>query len=367
VVKVAPCRRPPSDETAAFIAFIGLVMPLIVTPRQLNRRAQLYYQLAGMVEAGVPVMKAMEMASRHPEMRSSRLTIDELMKSMESGFTFTESMNRVHGWMPEFDVALLTVGEEAGRLDQSLRTLASFYETRAKIIQDTIAGLVVTVMTLHVFLLVFPIPYLQEFAMGLYYQNYARCAPFILEKLAVFGTLYLTVFFFIFACQAQRGEGWRAFVETVFNFVPILRTARKYLALSRLAAALCASTRSGVSIVSGWELASAAGGSPRLQRIISDWQPSINSGTTHGELINQDSYFPEMFGNFYFTGEQSGRLDEALDKLQVYYQDEGFRLLRWFTKVMNGTIYGTVAALVAYYIIHFYLGYFQNLNSIIGP
>lgn len=336
-------------------------MPLIVTPRQLNRRAQLYYQLAGMIEAGVPVMKALDMASRHPEMRNSRRTVDELMQSMQSGLTFTESMSRVHGWMPEFDVALLTVGEEAGRLDQSLRTLATFYEFRAKIIHDTIAGLVVTIMTLHVFILVFPITYLQEFAMGLFNQNYQLCIPFILEKAAVFGILYLTVFFFIFACQGQRGEGWRSFVETVFNFVPILRTARRYLALSRLAAALGASTRSGVSIVSGWELASAAGGSPRLKRIISDWQPYVNSGTTHGELINQDGFFPEMFGNFYFTGEQSGRLDEALDKLQLYYQDEGFRLLRWFTKVMNGTIYGTVVVLVAWNVIRFYTGYFNSI------
>jgi type IV pilus assembly protein PilC len=336
-------------------------MPLIVTPRQLNRRSQLYFQLAGMIEAGVPVMKALDMASRHPEMRNSRLTIDQLTKSMESGFTFTESMTRVHGWMPEFDVALLTVGEEAGRLDQSLRTLATFYEYRAKIIHDTIAGLVVTVATLHVFILVFPISYLQSFAVGLFNQNFALCLPFLLEKAAVFGILYFTVFFFIFACQGQRGEGWRSVVETIFNFVPILRTARKYLALSRLAAALGASTRSGVSIVSGWELASAAGGSPRLRRIISDWQPYINSGTTHGELINQDGYFPEMFGNFYFTGEQSGRLDEALDKLQVYYQDEGFRLLRWFTKVLNGFIYGGVAALVGYEVIMFWKHYYENL------
>lgn len=342
-------------------------MPLIVTPRQLNRRAQLYYQLAGMIESGVPVMKALDMASRHPEMRNSRKTVDGLMQSMESGLTFTESMTHVHGWMPEFDVALLTVGEQAGRLDQSLRTLANFYEIRAKIIHDTIAGLIVTISTLHVFILVFPISYLQMLAQGAFYGDYRHCVPFFVEKAAVFGALYFTVFFFIFACQGQRGKGWRSVVETIFNWVPILRTARKYLALSRLAAALGASTRSGVSIVSGWELASAAGGSPRLQRIITDWQPYINSGSTHGELINQDGYFPEMFGNFYFTGEQSGRLDEALDKLQIYYQEEGFRLLRWFTKVLNAIIYGAIAALVAWSVVHFYIGYFNGiLNNVNG-
>ena len=343
-------------------------MPLIVTPTQLNRRAQLYHQLGAMIESGVPIMQALDMASRHPEVRGSRRTVQDLMQYMQSGLNFTESMARVHGWMPDFDVALLSVGEQAGRLDQSFKTLASFYESRAKVIHDTIADLVTTTATLHVFLLVFPLRYLQWFAIGIFQNNYSLCIPFLLQKAAVFGILYLTVFFFIFACQGQRGESWRAFVESVFSPIPVLGKARKYLALSRLAAALGASTRSGVSIVSGWELAASAGGSPRLGRIVSAWKPSIETGSTHGELINQDGYFPEMFGNFYFTGEQSGRLDDALERLQSYYHDEGFRKLRTFTKIMNGVIYGSIVAMIGYSIIHFYVGYYQNiLNSVSGP
>lgn len=342
-------------------------MPFIVTPGQLNRRAQLYHQLGAMIESGVPIMQALEMAGRHPELRGSKKAVSDLMHSMQSGLTFTESMARVHGWIPEFDVALLSVGEQAGRLDQSFKTLAGFYEARAKIIHDAIADLVTTIVTLHVFLLVFPIGYLQGFAMGIFQNDSARCVPFLIEKAIVFGSLYAGVLFLIFACQGQRGEAWRSMVETLLSPVPILGTARKYLALSRLAAALGATTRSGVSIVSGWELASVAGGSPRLRRMVSRWQPQIKAGATHGELINQEGYFPEMFGNFYFTGEQSGRLDDALGKLENYYNDEGFRKLRMFTKVLNGVIYGLIVVAVAYFVIHFYMGYYGNLlNNLNG-
>lgn len=342
-------------------------MPLITTPGQLNRRAQLYHQLGAMIESGVPIMQALEMAGRHPEVRGSRQTVDKLMESMQSGLTFTESMARVQGWMPEFDMALLSVGEQAGRLDQSFKTLASFYEARAQIIHDTIAGLVTTMATLHVFLLVFPLNLLQMGARGVFNGDNSLCVPFLVEKAVVFGSLYGTVLFLIFACQGNRGETWRAIVESILSPIPLLGTARKYLALSRLSAALGASTRSGVSIVSGWELAGAAGGSPRLGRIVSAWRPQIESGSTHGELINHEGYFPEMFGNFYFTGEQSGRLDDALEKLQAYYHDEGFRKLRAFSRVMNGTIYGLIVMIVAYSIIHFYMGYYGNLlNNLNG-
>ena len=57
---------------------------------------------------------------------------------------------------------------------------------------------------------------------------------------------------------------------------------------------------------------------------------------------------------------QSGQLDDTLRRLQTYYQDEGFRKLRLFTRVMNGTIYGLVVLLVAFNIIKFYANY---LNS----
>jgi type IV pilus assembly protein PilC len=265
--------------------------------------------------------------------------------------------------MPEFDIALLSAGEKTGRLDRTFKLLSVYYESRAQIIRDTISGLAMTMLTLHVFLLVFPLGPLISLAQGIATGNYSLCMPFLAQKFLIFGTLYGSVFFLVFACQGRRGEYWRGIVESIFRRIPILRMAQKYLSLSRLAAALEALVSAGVSIVSGWQLAAASSGSVRLRRQISKWGPFLESGTTPGEMINRTSYFPEMFGNLYNTAEVSGKLDETLGRLHAYYQEEGFRTLRLFTRVMNGTIYGAIVLLVAYNVIRFWLNYYGNMMN----
>lgn len=338
-------------------------MAFIVTPGQLNQRAELYHQLGSMLSAGVPLLQALEMVVANPAVRVSRKTIFELIQFLESGLTFTESMNRAQNWMPEFDIALLAAGEKSGRLDASFRLLSNYYASRAKIIRDTIAGLLTTMATLHVFLLVFPLGLLISFVQGIFTGNYAQCVPFIVEKVIAFGIFYGSVFLLIYVCQGKRGERWRSILESIAKRIPFLRRAQKYLALSRLAAALEALVSAGVSIINGWELAAAACGSPSLRKQIGRWKPQLESGSTPGELIDQTHYFPEMFANLYNTGEKSGKLDDTLDRLHAYYQEEGFRMLRLFTRIMNGTIYGGIVLLVAFNVFRFYLNYFNSIMN----
>lgn len=314
-----------------------------------------------MIAAGVTLIQALEMAGKNNSLRSSRKTILALIEQLRAGHTFTDSMARVHGWLPEFDVALLSVGEESGRLDTTFKLLARYYASRAKIIRDTISGLIITAMTLNVFLLVFPLGYLIAFAQGIFNNNFSQCVPFIFEKIIVFAALYGTLFLFIFACQGNRGERWRALVESIFNVVPLLRTALKYLALARLASALDALTNAGVSVIKSWELAAAASGSPRLKREVLNWTPQLETGVTPAEMVAQINYFPEMFANLFHTAELSGKIDETLLRLHNYYEEEGFRTLHFFTKILNGIIYGSVAVLVAINVIRFWTNYYGNM------
>jgi type IV pilus assembly protein PilC len=336
-------------------------MSFLVTPAELARRAELYNQLSAMITAGVPLVKALEMTSRSGSIRGSRKTILPLIEKLKEGHTFTDSMRQVQGWMSEFDVALLSVGEQSGRLDTSFKLLSNHYNTRAEIIRTTIASLFTTMATVHVFLLVFPLPLFTQFMVtGLFNGQYSQCIPFIIEKIVVFGGLYGIVLLLIFACQGKRGESWRRMVEIIFQLIPLLRTALKDLVLSRLAAAMEALTNAGVDVPRSWGLAAAAAGSPHLKREIAEWKPKIEGGMTPAELVSQTRYFPELFSNLYHTGEISGKLDEALNRLHLYYQEEGFRVLRIFTRILNGTIYGLVVLVVAYNVIQFWVNYFAT-------
>jgi type II secretory pathway component PulF len=336
---------------------------MIITPAQLTRRAELYHQLGAMIAAGVPLIQALEMAGNNTALRASRNTISALVDHLKNGLTFHDSMIRVHGWMPDFDIALLSAGEHSGRLDTCFKQLGTYYAMHADIIRQTIRDMLRTILTLNVLLLVFPLSLLIRLVQGIMNNNYGQCLPFFIEKIACFGLMYGLVFFLIFACQGKRNEKWRSIVEAISQIIPIYRTAQKYLVLSRLSAALEALVSSGISIVKGWPLAAAASGSPYLKQVVATWENPLETGMTPAELVRQTSYFPEMFANLYHTGEISGKLDESLARLQAYFRDEGFRTLQMFTRVLNGTIYGIVAVVVGYFVVSFWVGYFNAAMS----
>lgn len=319
-----------------------------------------------MIAAGVPLVRALEMCGKNPGLRGMRRAVAQISADLEAGHTFTDSMARCHGWLAPFDMALLSVGEASGRLDVSFQLLADYCAERAKILRDTISGLLSTVATVHVFLLIFPLGYLTGFVVGGLFGGQVRAAlPFLTEKAAVFGGLYGVAGLLIYASQGRRGLRWRSLVENILRCVPILRSAVAFLVLSRLAAALEALTNAGVDVIKAWELAAAAAGSPRLIREIAGWGARMETGLTPADLVTQSGCFPELFVNLYHTGELSGKLDETLHRLRHYYQEEGFRALRCFTRVLNGVIYGLVVVVVAYSVISFWSHYYASaLNGV---
>lgn len=313
-----------------------------------------------MIAAGVPLIQALQMVSRNTSMRHSRKNISIILEHLNNGLSFSDAMQHVPGWLPEFDNALLSAGEQSGRLDATFRYLGDYYASRALIIRDALSSLILPTVNLHVFLLVFPLGYLILFVMGIVNNNYSQCIPFILEKFAVYGALWGCIVFFVFASQGKRGERWRALLEHLNQAVPMLRTALKYLVLYRLTTALGALVAAGVSIVKSWPLAGAASGSPHLKTRIAEWKGDLESGLTPSELVNQTKYFPEMFMNLYHTGEISGQLDDSLKRMQAYYREEGFRILRSFMRIFSGTVYALIAIMIAYNVIRFYVNYFSR-------
>ena len=95
--------------------------------------------------------------------------------------------------------------------------------------------------------------------------------------------LYALVALLIYAAQSHHGETWRGWVESILRPIPVLGTARHYLALSRLAGALEALLSAGVTIIEAWELAANASGSPALRRAVVGWRPLVHGGQTPAE------------------------------------------------------------------------------------
>lgn len=331
----------------------------ILTPRQLSRRSDFYQQLAQMVSSGVGIIPALELLQRNPPDRSLHEPIARVVRSLNAGARLAEGLRSAGRWLPEFDLALIEAAEQSGRAPEIFRLLAAHYRERAALARTLIVSLAYPAVLLHMLILVFPIGRLT----GLVVQG--DVTGFLFQKALVLGPLYALVWLLVFLSQSRRGATWRSLLESLLHPIPVLGRARRSLALARLSAALEALINAGVPIVPAWALAGEASGSFRLRESIRRFLPQLESGNSPSEQINHSGAFPEVFASQYHAGEVSGRLDESLERLHEYYQEEGTRLMRMAVVGGAGLIYGLVMVLVAFYVLNFWLNYFGQLNSVL--
>ncbi|HNQ72490.1 MAG TPA: type II secretion system F family protein [Verrucomicrobiota bacterium] len=327
----------------------------LVTPGQLTRQAELYFQLGQLMASGLPLLQSLEHLERHPPSPGLRRLLQPLRAAIQAGSSFSDATAAAGRWVPLFDQALLQAGEHTGRLDTFLHVLAEYYRDRARTLRQMLTELAYPVFLFHFAVCVLPFP--AFFLSG-------NLSLYLLKTLGVLLPLHAIVLLVIWVFQTQHGPRLRALLERCLHPIPLLGGGRRALALARLSLALEALLNAGVSIIEAWDLAGAVSGSPYLQRTIRAWQPAVRAGRTPAEAVIGSHAFPDLFENQYHAGEVAGKLDENLRWLHQHYQEEGLRKIHLVCQWLPRFIYLLIALFIAYKIVSFYSGYFQQVNEV---
>jgi type II secretory pathway component PulF len=334
-------------------------MSLLITPGQLASRSELFHQLAQVTAAGIGLIAALEILQRNPPRASLRAPIGRLLRQLESGSSFGDSLEHSARWLPAFDIALLQAGETSGRLPDCFRLLADYYAQRSQLARQVIGFSIYPLVVFHVAVIIFPIGRFTDLILK------GAVVPFVLQKFCVLGPVYGIALFLAYTMQSTHGEHWRSSVERLLWSVPVLGKARRSLAIARLSVALEALLNAGVTMIEAWEIAAVASGSPALRRVVDTSKAQLITGRTPSEMVSSHRVFPTTFASLYHTGEISGTLDDALRRSHVYFQEEGSRKMKQFVFGLAGALVGCVMLMVAWNIVRFYLGYFQQINDAI--
>jgi type IV pilus assembly protein PilC len=329
-------------------------MPLIVTPSELNRRADFYHQLQQLTSAGLGIVNSLDQLQRNSPSRSYRVATGHLLGLIQRGQALGESMRAIPNWLPDFDITLIEAGEQSGRLDRCFRMLADYYVERAKVARKVIGALAYPAFLLHMLAGVS--------ALVLFFWYPKIC---VLPLVALAG-LYVATFVLVYATQNKHSESWRAKVEFFLGKIPLLRKARRHLAVARFCAALEALISAGVSIIEAWSMAGRASGSVALQRTVDSWIPALRAGKTPAELLQQTRAFPDIFTSQYVSGEVSGKLDETLERLRDYYQEDGSQKVRTLAQWIPIGIYLLILIGGGGFVIWFWITYFNKVQEAVG-
>ncbi|MEI7728842.1 MAG: type II secretion system F family protein [Verrucomicrobiota bacterium] len=327
----------------------------ITTPGKLSRQAEFYRQLSSLTSAGLGIVAGLQHVQHNPPSAELGQMALVTLQEIAHGRTFADSLEKTGGVVPAFDLALIRAGELSGRLDQCLHLLADYYDDRARLVKQVISELAYPAALFHFAILSFPFPDL--FVTG-------NVWVYAFKTLGVLLPVYGAVLALIYVMQGRHGDAWRARIEQILHRVPLLGKARKNLALARLAAALEALISAGLPIFKAWDIAVDACGSPALRRAVHSWKPAWASGLTPAQTVQASPEFGDLFKRLYLSGEVSGKLDHELRHLHTLYQEDGTRQLHQVVQWLPRLVYFGIMLFIAYRVISFYQGYFNQINEL---
>jgi type IV pilus assembly protein PilC len=334
----------------------------IVTGRvRLKDRNWFFRQLANLLQAGMPILRALGTLRDQTEQKRLRGVIDDLHSTVQQGGSFAEALERHPKVFPPMYVSLVRAGETGGMLDESLWRIVSFgeqdEELRGKAISALIYPAFLTVVSfIAVFILVsFVFPNFVEV-----FNDFDAKLPaitlFVIGLSDFMGKFWWAVILALgglaFAFQAYRksAAGRRA-LDTLWLRLPLVRGLVQRYQMAQFARTLGTLFDNGVPVLSALKITAETLSS----RVIRDEVLSVHSYVSEGGSISEGlrkcPNFPPLVVNIFAVGEEGGRLGEVTKRLADAYDIEVDRAVKAVTALMEPVIIVVMGVIVGFLVI----------------
>jgi len=304
-------------------------------------------QLSTMVTAGLSLTEALHILHQQGKPALIAL-IEDIMRQVEGGATFAKALESHPKQFPRIYVQLVKAGETAGVLDEMLARLADNLEKSKEFKGKTQGALIypgIVISALFVvamIMMVFVIPQLTEM-----YDDFGAELPFVTQLLIDASDLFVGYWWVLLAFVLIAGAVFRTWVKTkpgqraMSAFVlkiPLYGKLKQKIIMTEFARTLSLLLTAGISLLQALEVASDAISSLLYREELDVVRKKIEKGVPLGLSMNNTDLFPQILIQMISVGEETGKLDEVLMKLAVYFQSESEQAVKNLTTAMEPMI-----------------------------
>ncbi|MCA9582588.1 MAG: type II secretion system F family protein [Myxococcales bacterium] len=335
-------------------------------------------QFATMIDAGLPLVQCLDILSAQGENQAFNRILKDIKGTVEQGATFSEALSR-HGKVfdPLF-VNLVNAGEMGGILDTILQRLAVYIEKRVKLKRQVrsasvypVAVFCVAIAVMFV-LLTWVIPAFEAMFKDMGGdQGLPAITQFVIElSNTVVGNLIWIVLAgagivsaIIYSYKVPVGkEVW----HRIFLSAPIIGPVMRKIAVARFTRTLGTLLTSGVPILDAMEIVGKAAGNVIVERAIQGTSAKIREGRTMAEPLLETGVFPPMVVQMIGVGEQTGALDQMLNKIADFYEEEVDLAVAALTSLLEPLMMVVIGGMVGFILIAMYMPIFDLAGAVGG-
>ena len=327
-------------------------------------------QMATMMKAGVPLVQSFDIVADGVESKSLADLIRAIREDVASGSGFAVALKKHPKYFDDLFCNLVESGEQSGALETMLDRIAVYKEKteqlKAKIkkaMTYPIAVLVVAVVVTGI-LLVKVVPQFAEtfssfgadlpaftlFVLGL--SNIAQ--EYWLQAIVV-----IIAGIFLFKKLKQKNKQFAIALDRLALKIPITGNIVYQSIIARFARTLSTTFAAGVPLIDALDSVAGATGNAIYESAVYRIRDEVATGTQLNAALKSSKIFPSMLIQMTTIGEESGALDEMLDKVANYYEEQVDNLVDSLTSLLEPMIMSVLGILVGGLMIAMYLPIFQ--------
>lgn len=335
-------------------------------------------QLSTMIDAGLPLVRSLDiLATQQTNMRFKQI-LTQTKETVEGGSTFADALAKHPSVFNNLFVSLVRAGETGGVLDTILQRLAVFLE-KMESIKRRIKGamiypaVVITVAIIVIsIIMIFVVPTFQNMFKDMgtdlpaLTQMVLSVSRFMKNNIVYILSAFAVTAFLLFFLYRKTYRG-RKIIDALILRLPLIGDLTLKTVLARFCRTLATLTAGGIAILESLEITAKASGNVITEEAIMETRKAVAEGKTLAEpLSTKPKIFPPIVVQMIAVGEQTGALDDMLNKIADFYEDEVdaavAALLQALEPIMIAVLGGTVGVIV----VAMYMPMFKLISTLAG-
>ena len=326
-------------------------------------------QLSTMVDAGIPLVGALDILGEQMDNRAFGNIITSVRNDVETGSSLSEGMAKHKDVFSALFVNMVKAGESSGMLDEILDRLAEYLEktnalqhkVRSALVYPAIVSSMALAITLVLLLKVIPV------FKGIF-EGFGAKLPTptmilimisdFLQHYFIVAVAIIVIVGIVIARYAKTDKG-RLRIDSILLKAPIFGILFRKVAISKFTRTLSTLIKSGVPILSALEIVGKTAGNKVVEKAIDNVRNNVREGEAIAEPLARSKIFPPMVTRMVSVGEQSGELEKMLSKIADFYDEQVDTAVSSLTSMMEPLIIAFLGIVIGSIVICMFLPIFK--------
>ena len=330
-------------------------------------------------DAGVDLLRSLDGLKRQFSRTALGPVIGRMETSVRGGDTLTETMEREPQAFDRLCLAMIRVAEARGGIPETLRLLAKHYEARQRMIRQARSALIYPTIVLFIaslvmlLLTIFILPKFAEMLSDLTRGGKAELPLPSKVLMAISGFMTShgwwmvpsgAIAMIVIGLKWYQTDRGREVLDGLSMYIPVLGNIRRKIETGRFARTLGALLNAGVDIGSSLKLTGRVLALPAYRRAVEGTRTLVMDGAELAEALSESGRFGLDVVAVVESGEESGRMPEALDKIADDYEEQVEYMVKNLGQLIQPFLMVAMGCVVVFIILAVMLPYIQVLTSL---